>query len=363
MKNLLKQRLTESVLKTIFSVKRPGLLFIICLALILAAPVRKTAAEYNMTTVTDGLGRQVTIKTEVRRIATNYGIAAHMVFVLGKWDRLVGIDLNSRTNLFFNTLYPDIAKMPSVGTVGEINVEAMLAARPDLILIPGKNRQVADYLASLGLPVFGVVAEDLDELSHTVQNLGKALNAENRAAQFMDLYSRTLAKIENRLSGLPGKDRPRVYLAGPMGFLSTCAKDMYQYHLIERCSGRNAAELSAGIGKRKGWTEVSGELILKWNPDIILVVHYSSTTPAQIMADPRWQGINAVKHKKVYFFPSRLNPWDYPSPQAVLGLQWLAALLHPDRFKDVDSLSQANAFYEVFYGKSFEQMGGTIPEW
>ncbi len=316
--------------------------------------------EKSKIVVADGLGREVTIEGHVERVATNYGIATHMLFALGAQDKLVGMDSPSQTNEFFNALMPETAKMAAAGSPKEVNVEQILALNPDLVLVPGRNTELVENLEQNGLTVFGVVAEDLEQLESSMTNLGLALGCEDSAEQFSAYYQDTVKLVQERTAGLAEEDRPVVYLAGPMGFLSTCSADMYQNHLIDLCGGKNAGALIEGDIGSTGWVEISPEQVVEWNPDIILVVQYGTSTPEEILADSRWQNINAVKNGQVSWFPSKFNPWDYPSPQAVLGITWLATTLNPDQFKDINIQDEVDRFYQQFYGQSFTELGGTL---
>jgi iron complex transport system substrate-binding protein len=312
--------------------------------------------------VTDGLGRQVELPEKVERIVVNYGIAGHMVFALGEQDKLVGIDTPSKDNAFFNAIKPGFSSLPTPGNPREVNVEEIINLKPDLVLVPGRNKELVENLEQHGLTVFGVTAEDLQELKTTMENLGKALGKEDKASEFNKYYDESIEMVNEITKDLKPEERPGVYLVGPMGLLSTCSEDMYQHFLIDLAGGRNvAADEKGEATPGHGWFEISPEQLIKWNPDIIVVVQYTSDiTPEQILSDARFQGIDAVKNKHVYWFPSELNPWDYPSPQAVLGIKWLAQKLHPDKFEDMDAQKEADDFFIKLYGKTFTQLGGDL---
>ena len=64
---------------------------------------------------------------------------------------------------------------------------------------------------------------------------------------------------------------------------------------------------------------------------MILLGTFDAATPSDIYADPRWQGLDAVKARRVYKFPLGGYRWDPPSQEFALGWVWLAGLLHPER--------------------------------
>ncbi len=318
--------------------------------------------ETQKVIVTDGLGRQIEITDKVERIVVNYGIAGHMIFALGEQDKLVGIDSPSKNNAFFNAIKPGFSSLPAPGSPNNINIEELVTLDPDLVLVPGRNKELAENLEQRGFTVFGVTAEDLEELKTTMENLGRALGCEDKATQFIEYYDEAINTVQKKTKDLQPEERPGVYVVGPTGLLSTCSGDMYQHFLIDLVGGRNvSADETGEVIPGHGWFEVSPEQLMKWNPDIIVVTQYTSgITPEQILADERLQGLNAVKNKQVFWFPSEMNAWDYPSPQAVLGMKWLAKKIHPDKFLDVDIEKEADDFFEMLYGKTFTDLGGSL---
>ncbi|WP_082736237.1 ABC transporter substrate-binding protein [Syntrophomonas wolfei] len=324
------------------------------------APQNEGAKAVSSIVVKDGLNRDVKIDGNVESIVSSYGIALHMVVALGAADLIQAIDVPSMKSDFFKATIPQNAQGKSVGSPRELNIEEVAALDPDLVLVPGRNQEMVESLEKRGITVFGVVAETPQELNLTMLNLGKALGREQVAQEFVDYYDQTIKDVKDRLAGLEKSQRPRVYLVGPMGILSTCSSDMYQHELIAMCGGENVAAQLQGKLDGHGWLEIPAEQLITWDPEVILVVQYSGAKPADILNDSRFRNIQAVKDKKVYWFPSDLNPWDYPSPQAVLGVKWLAATLHPDCFENVNMQVEADNFFNRFYGKSFTGMGGKL---
>ncbi|MDY6796654.1 MAG: ABC transporter substrate-binding protein [Actinomycetota bacterium] len=318
------------------------------------------AQEEEPTTkvLVDQLGREVELPAEVNRVATNYGIATQIVFALGEQDKLVGCDEPSHrmSGDFFSQIDPDFPEIPAVGNPSEINTETLASLEPDVIFVPcSRGSEQVDQLEALGFNALGVNCEDLDLLAESVEMFGEAMGCDDKADEYVAYYQEIRDMIEERLEDLPDDERATVYLSGSSGMLSTCGGDMYQSYVFDLCGGDNVAEELSG-----GWKDVSAEQILAWNPEYVLVVHYGTATPGEILADPTFANLTATKDGNVMWFPSELAPWDYPSMQAVLGLVWCAKTLHPDKFQDVDVLEYANEYFEEFFGVSFTEIGGTI---
>jgi iron complex transport system substrate-binding protein len=78
-----------------------------------------------------------------------------------------------------------------------------------------------------------------------------------------------------------------------------------------------------------------------------------------LLSDAKWGSIKAIKDKKVYVFPSELEPWDYPTASAVLGLRWGLHSLHPELYSLNSLMKNADEFYSLVYGVKFtaQQLG------
>ncbi len=336
---------------------RCGLIVVFLIISMLFSSVCVAAQDSKESTgdiiIVDGLGREIRLHEPAQRVYISYGIAGTMVYALGAQDKLVGIDPETKKKAVY-------VAWPPRGR-SEFNIEEVIALDADLILVPGRNRELVENIEAHGLNVFGIVAEDLDQLKSSMTNLGKAFGKDDRAEQFATYYDDMVGKLESKTGKLSPEERPGVYLVGS-SLLTTCGKDMYQHYLIDLAGGRNVAVSDdKALISGQGWFEISPEQIVKWNPDIIVLVQYAAdTTPEQILSDKRFAGVNAVKEGQVFWFPSNLIPWDYPSPQAILGIEWMAKKLHPDLFVNLDVASEADEFFYMLYGRTYSELGGVL---
>lgn len=313
-------------------------------------------------TVEDQIGREVQLPSEVKRIVTNYGIATQMVYALGAEDRLVGIDTptKQRNGDFFEQLDNNFADLPAVGMPGEMNVEEVVKLEPDVVLVRAAagtdGEDTVKQLEDAGLAVLGMDVEDLDKLNEAVEMLGKALDVEDKANDYLDYYEEVRNDVDGKLEGLEDSEKPSALVVMPReGTYSVASDTMYQSHVLDLCGGKNAAAGVSGM-----WAETSPEQFNAWNPDYVFIVHYGDGSPEDFAADPKMSALKAVQDGNVVWFPSNIAPWDYPSMQAVLGIEWCAKTFHPDKFEDVDVTEKANEYFEEFFGKSFTDLGGEL---
>ena len=147
-------------------------------------------------------------------------------------------------------------------------------------------------------------------------NLVHCVNASSRSSFLVGpiISSPGSAAIDNK---------KRVYFAGP-DMLSTAGGQRYQHFMIKAAGGINVAQSS-----KEGWSGITLEQLINWDPQVIIVADYCSSTPKSFLTDPRLKEIQAVKTDNVFKVPSFILSWDVPSPESLLGIMWLSNTLYP----------------------------------
>jgi iron complex transport system substrate-binding protein len=115
--------------------------------------------------------------------------------------------------------------------------------------------------------------------------------------------------------------------------------------LIEICGGKNVVEAPL----TKGSVGVSMELLLQWNPDVIITSNEEFYK--KVYSDSYWANIKAVQDKQVYLVPISPFNWfeDPPGANTIIGIPWTAKVLYPDKFKDLDLKKITKEFYAEYY--------------
>lgn len=294
-------------------------------------------------TVTDQLGREVTIEKEPQKLVSGYYISTSIVIALDLEDKLVGVEAKAGKRAIYKLAAEDIVNLPSVGTAKEFDLEGCAALSPDLVIVPAKLKDKIASMEELGLTVIAVNPENNDLLKEAVELIGRATGQTAKAEDLVNTIDKGISSLKDRVGS---ETVPTVYLAGNSNILQTAGAGMYQNTLIENAGGINvAAEIDDSY-----WAEVSYEQILKWDPDYIILAADADYTVDDVLKDTNLADCKAVKNGNVYILPSDTEALDSPVPAGYLGSYYIASVIHSDIVSEEDFQTEAVNFYEKFYG-------------
>ena len=299
-------------------------------------------AEFPVT-LTDQTGREVTIEAEPERIVSGYYISTSACIALGLEGRMAAVEAKANTRNIYALAAPELIALPNVGTAKAFDLEACLAAEPDLVILPKRLKDAAGTLTDLGVSVLLVNPEDDALLTEMLLLLGEATGTQARAQELCGFISAQLALCGERLADT----QPVTALVlGVSGYLTCAPGDMYQSALLENAGAVNAAAALTG----GSWATVSYEELLAMNPQALVIPAEAAYTAEDVLGDPELAGLEAVQRGAVYAMPTTFEAWDSPVPSGVLGTLWLASTLHPDAYGEALYRDAARTLYETFYG-------------
>ena len=309
------------------------------------------AVTYPLT-LTDMAGRTVTIPSEPQKIVSGYYISSSACVALGLKARMVGVEDKSDKRPIYKLAAPELIDKVNVGSAKAFDLEACVAAEPDLVILPQQRRDTADTLAEMGVPALVVVPESHEQILEMFALIGQAANVKAAAQALSSYYTGKLEAVEAMTQGIAQDARPVVYMAGTSGYLRTSPKDMYQSSLISAAGGVNAGDGIEG----SNWVDISYEQLLSMDPEVIVIPtnNFATSAPdytaADVLADPQLSGVRAVKSGAVYEMPTGFEAWDSPAPSGILGTLWMLKTLHPEVYSGEQFASDVGEFYETFYG-------------
>lgn len=309
------------------------------------------AAPAGARTVTDSAGRTVEVPDEIGTVFAAGPPASVLVYVVAPetltgWPRA----LRPEERDYIAAPYRDLPETGRLtGRGGEANLERVLDIAPDLILDFGSVRDTYADLADrvqeqTGIP-YVLIDGRFENTPGALRLLGEILGRPERGDLLAREAEDIFARIDAILAEVPEEDRPRTYLArGPDG-LETGMKGSINTEIIERAGGANVADDG---GRTQGLVQVSPEQVIVADPEVI--VTWDPTFYDRVWDDPLWSGIDAVREGKVYLSPAAPFGWidRPPSLNRMMGLQWMARLLHPGRWEG-ELRAETAAFYETWY--------------
>lgn len=308
-------------------------------------------------TVKDMAGREVTLEKQPERIVSGYYISSSACIALGLTDKMVGIEDKSAKRPIYKLAAPALIDLPNVGSAKAFDLEACIATEPDLVILPMKQKDTAQTLQEMGIATLLVLPESHEQLIEMFTLIGTATNTVKQAEKLISYYNTKLSAVTELTRDIPDDEKPVVYLGSTSDILRTAPREMYQASLITTAGGKNAGDVLEG----SSWTDIDNETFLTMNPDIIVIptdnfaVSSPDYTAEDVMNNPTFSDVTAVKNGAVYQMPVGYEAWDSPVPSGILGTLWMLKTLHPELYPAEQFAADVNEFYTVFYGFSVNE--------
>jgi iron complex transport system substrate-binding protein len=289
-----------------------GLGVVAALALPLAACTRDAPPAPAARATADDFGDTLRLGAAPSRIVSLNPSTTELVFAIGAGRRLVGRTTYDR--------WPDSAlAVPDLGPGLRPNVEAVLAARPDLVLLYASddNRDAARRLRAARVATAAYRDDRIADFRRVTLALG-ALTGDSLAARAtVDSVDATIARVRAATASLP---RPTVFWPLYDQPLLATGGGSFLDELIDVAGGNNIYGFMPEPSPR-----IAVEDLLKRDPDVILL---SPESRARYVADPRWRALRAVRENRLLAVDTTVVY--RPGPRLGEAARSIARLLHPD---------------------------------
>jgi iron complex transport system substrate-binding protein len=267
-------------------------------------------------TVTDDASRTVTIDRKPARIVSLAPANTEIVTAIGvPLGELVGV-----------TTYDDypasVKSLPKMGDFMNPNLEAITAARPDVILITGGiQNDVLGKLLGTGAKVVVIDPKTLDGLYRSIQMLGKVTGRGPGAASVVAGMRAAVSSIGARVAT---KGPTRVFMEIGYNPLFTVGKGTLIDDMLTAAGGANVVDGA-------GYVPYSAEQVIKDDPVVYFATRGGMGDPGAISGRPGFDKITAVKNGSVVVLEDNLV--SRPGPRVVEGIEAMARAMHPYAFK------------------------------
>jgi iron complex transport system substrate-binding protein len=306
-------------------------------------------------------GTAIEVPYDVERVACLYGPSYEKVVILGAEDRIVMAMDQTGVWPWTKVIYKRVSDVAMLKTssASAPNIEQLLSDNIQLVFFWQAYTDEIQKMSDVGIPCIvpnesGSAVLRFDDTKELLKVYAEALgkNAEKRAEAYCKYFDEKKELVTSRTESIPESDRPTVYYAVRKP-LQTAGKNTNIPELVSLAGGTCVTkDLDAPFG-----TDINIEQFMTWNPEYIVIDHCGATSLgsapadqilAQVAQDSRFQSINAVKNNHVYMSPTGVFFWD-TGQQMILQLMWLAKLLHPDKFEDIDMAAEVKEFYSKFF--------------
>ena len=276
-------------------------------------------------TITDSVGREVTIENEPETIISVQASTTEILFAIGVGDKVIGV------SDYCN--YPE--EVEAIQKVGaqNMNAELILSLQPDLIFVTDYHYNIFEPILQqfeeAGITVVVTKsAESFAGVYETIEMIGQATGAADEAkAVIADMNERIEQIREKAANEVTEKKRVWVELS-PAPDIFTTGKGTFMHEMLETIQAINVA------GDLEGWVKLTEEEIVQLDPDVIITTYgyYVDTPSEDILKRAGWEEVPAIKNKQVFDVDN--DTVTRPGPRLVEGVETLAEFIYPEVFSE-----------------------------
>lgn len=317
-------------------------------------------------TIVDSLGREVTLPSLPERIvqagAFTFMVNDALYLFPSAPEKMVAMVNGSQgRGSFLDVVDPDYGDKKLINR--SVNIEEIMAADPDLVVMKNFHiKKFGEMFDEMNIPVVYLDLETPEAWEKDLVTLGQVFGNTERQQELSAALEGYRSQVEEAMTGLKEEERKDVLILyysekegvgafnlPPLGFIQTTMCEM---------AGGNPVWKDAEMGTR--WTKVGFEQIAAWDPEQIFLISYRSPMDKVLgmMADrPEWRELRAWKNDEIHPFPMDFHSWDQPDIRWLLGLQWMASKIQPERYS-FGGAQEAEAFFKTFYnidGQEFDK--------
>lgn len=257
-------------------------------------------------TVTDELGREVTVERKPERIISLLPSLTETLFALGVGEAVVGVTTDCS--------FPEEAKeVEKVADWTTIDMEKILALEPDLVLADDSSALLDQlyFLDDAGIPYVLIDPDSMEEVTGCIMEVARVVGALEEGEKITEEIRKGIEEIQEKAAAVPEDEKPQVIILIDTETFFTVGIGEYLSDLVTAAGGINAAgELGSS------YFELSEENILDIDPDVIICTWYRRD---ELLARDSWQNMKAVKNGRIYDVTPDLV--SRPGPRIVQGLE------------------------------------------
>ncbi len=281
-------------------------------------------------TVTDDFGETVTVHGPPTRIISLAPSNTEILYALNLSDRVIGVT-------DYCNYPPEAHEKQKVGGYSTVNIEKVVALKPDLVLASfGNTESAIEHLRSLGLTVVALNPLTIDDVFENIELVGRVTGTEPEASALNEGLRQRIEAVTDKTAGLA--DRPSVAQVVWYDPIWVSGNNTFEDEVIRMAGGTNA------FASTEGWAIVGLEEFVVTDPEFVIVNSGTGMGESSydILQDyfenePRFRNVSAVQDGHVYTVDADII--SRGGPRIVDALEQVAALVHPEVFGNATPLS------------------------
>ncbi|MBQ9988642.1 MAG: ABC transporter substrate-binding protein, partial [Clostridia bacterium] len=182
---------------------------------------------------------------------------------------------------------------------------------------------------------------------NSIEVMGKALGRTEQASAYLAYYRTTIEMVQKRIAAVPENERKSVYHSVNEVVRTDIPKTL-SYEILDVAGCKNVVHSVQELRLDGDKGMVTIEQIYVWDPDVVLA--NEPDAKAYFENDDKFSGLRAVREGRVYQLPVGISRWGHPgSVESPLAALYIAKLLYPEHFEDIDMMQEIRSFYENYF--------------
>jgi len=270
--------------------------------------------------------------------------ASELICALGEGDIIVGRDSYSRFPSLLNDI-PEVAKSSY-----SPDIDLIVAQHPDIVIASSMlSDKLKTTLESHGIPVIIVSTSTPDQMVKSLSLLGEILNKKSKVNEITSYITKYLTIVSEKTNGLNEVDKPYIFWEWYKPYKTCNSKGVFNW-LITKAGGLNIA-----AAESSKYPQLDADWLVNEDPDIFiknpggtaLTIEIVENLQNEILSRPKLENIAAIANEKVYFINSDIQN----GIRSVVGLLYMAKLIHPDLFSEINPVNVHQKLVEKFFGE------------
>lgn len=310
-----------------------------------SSPSEENSTFGDPVSLKDTNNNTITLLHPARRIVSQNGMVAEVLVGIGEGDAMIGT---------CDSLYSErylIDKMANIQSIGDFmspSTERIIALKPDVVIVYANHVSHMERIAEAGIPVMYMDCSHIRDIPRDTRKLGVLTGNKAGAEKYSQFIEKYLDIVDSRLENLTDEERPRVFLESFGADYNAAGRGSSGDSVLKVLKAINIAgniSLQSSI--------VTPEWVITQNPDVMIKYvsrGSSNLTDAyeSIMRRSAIENTSAIRNNRVYVIKTDI----INGPRGISGLLYLAKMLYPDRFSDINPAEILKEYARTFVSGS-----------